>query len=60
MESVTTRQSTPPLKIGRFSDLSKPHSDSDSCSALGAQALLEAVVHYDQFRVKMEGQKLSA
>lgn len=32
-------------------------SKSDCCSALGTQALLEAVVHYDQFRIEAEGQK---
>lgn len=58
MESATTRQSTQLRKIGKSSDLSKLRLDSDSISALGTQALLEAVVHYDQFLVKSVGQRV--
>lgn len=59
MESVTTRQSTQLRKIGKSSDLSEVHLDSNSNSAIGTQALLDAVVHYDQFLVKSEGHKVS-
>jgi hypothetical protein len=56
MESVTTQRNIAARKTGRSSPFFDWHTESNFCSALGTQALLEAVVHYDQFRAESEGQ----
>ena len=56
MVLVTTQQNIVAHKIGKSPPFwyLNPILILDLCSALGTQALLEAVVHYDQSRVEKQ------
>lgn len=54
MASVITRRSTVAHRIGKCYRTLDWELNSDKTSALGTQALLEAVVHYDQFQASKQ------